>query len=351
MVGHWLSAVIIWGDGGIKVYNVVGVVSGLWVTTWVLQVMPLFFFVGGFANLMTLDSTLRRGAPASTFLGTRFARLLKPTSIFIAVWFLVLAILYLAGVGGPLIRTGSILAFGPLWFLGVYLVVVAATPVMLKLHRRFGLNVIVALVALTFTVDFLRFWINIPLVSWANLAFVWLFVHQLGFFYADGTLVRASRWVHTMMALLGLTGLILLTSFGVYPRSMVGTAVEEVSNMSPPTVCIAALTLWLVGLAMLLRNPLNRWLNRLRPWMTVILANSMIMTIYLWHLTAYAIAFLLLYVLGPAQTTDVTLSWWLQRPVLVALSAVILVGLLGIFGRFERPGRAVRAHDSIPTKT
>ena len=41
--------------------NVVGVTRGLWLLTWVLQVMPLFFFVGGFSNAKTYESMRRRG--------------------------------------------------------------------------------------------------------------------------------------------------------------------------------------------------------------------------------------------------------------------------------------------------
>ena len=36
---------------------------------------------------------------------------------------------------------GATLPFGPLWFLAVYLVVVALAPFTIRLHRRFGLRV------------------------------------------------------------------------------------------------------------------------------------------------------------------------------------------------------------------
>lgn len=51
VVGHWSIALIHWEDGRIFVQNAVGHQSGLWIATWVLQVMPLFFFVGGFPTL------------------------------------------------------------------------------------------------------------------------------------------------------------------------------------------------------------------------------------------------------------------------------------------------------------
>ena len=60
-----------------------------------------------------------------------------------------------------------------------------------------------------------------------------------------------------------------LTAFGPYPVSMVGMPGERVSNMAPPTVCILALTCWLVGLVMLLRPVVTRWLARPRVWAAV----------------------------------------------------------------------------------
>jgi hypothetical protein len=230
--------------------------------------------------------------------------------------------------------------FGPLWFLGVYLGVIIMTPIMRGLHRRFRLGVLIVLALLTVLVDVLHFRLNLPFVRWSNVAFVWLFVHQLGFFYGDGTLLRASKWLYGTMAVCGLLGLAILTNIGVYSRSMVGTGVEKVSNMNPPTICIVVLTCWLVGTAMLLRERLNRWLSRRRPWMTVITANSMIMTLYLWHLTAYAIAFLLLYPVGLGRQGAGSAYWWLERPIWVIVPAFFLFVLLGIFARFERPARA-----------
>ena len=139
------------------------------------------------------------------------------------------------------------------------------------------------------------------------------------------------------MAAVGLIALLVLTNIGSYPRSMVGTDVERISNMNPPTVCIVALTLWLVGVAMLLRDRVSTWLARKRPWMAVIAANSMIMTVYLWHLTAYLVAILVLYPIGLGHPTDSTASWWLQCPIRIVAPAAILAGLVAMFGRYERP--------------
>ena len=339
VIGHWISTVVLLGDNGIKVYNAVGAIPGTWVTTWVLQVMPLFFFVGGFSNLVSLDAFKRRGEPVSAFLRTRAVRMLKPTSIFLGVWFFIFILLTLVFKVETQVAKASILVLGPPWFLSVYLIVTFVAPLMRELHRRYRVWILVILIVLTILVDILHFWVKIPAVRWANIAFVWFFVHQLGFFYADGSLTRAPKRAHIAMTLGSFGCLLVLTNIGVYPKSMVGTGLEQVSNMNPPTVCIVVLTCWLVGAAMLLRDPLNRWLARQRPWMTVILANSMIMTLYLWHLTAYAIAFMLFYLIGFGCKAVGTPLWWLQRLVWIVVSAIILMGILCIFARFERPAR------------
>jgi hypothetical protein len=335
--GHWFIALIWWRNEAIGVYNAVGATSGLWLATWVLQVMPIFFFVGGFSNHKTYLAMKGRGEGYGDFMRARATRLLTPTGVFIGLWILTQVAFHLTDVGGDRLIRLSFLPFGPLWFLFVYLGVIALTPVTLRLHARLGLSAPLAFVALAAAGDVLRFNDIAPGFGWLNLAAVWLFAHQLGYFYADGSLLRAGPRTHALMAGLGLLGLIVLTNIGIYPRSMVGTDVETVSNMNPPTLCIVALTTWQVGAAMLLRERVSRWLEKTRPWTAVIAANSMIMTVFLWHMTAYLIAILLLHPLGLGHPTDSTASWWLQRPLWIVGPALLLAVFAVVFRRFERP--------------
>jgi len=62
-----------------------------------------------------------------------------------------------------------------------------------------------------------------------------------------------------------------------------------------------------------------------------------IMTLFLWHMTAYLLTVLTLWPMGLGHQHDSTASWWLERPLWIGLSAVYLAGLVAIFGRFERP--------------
>jgi hypothetical protein len=79
---------------------------------------------------------------------------------------------------------------------------------------------------------------------------------------------------------------------GTYPKSLLGTDLEAVSNAYPPTLCFLLGGVWSIGAAMLLRDRLSRWLRRPRPWKFTIAVNGVIMTLFLWHMTAYLLAIL-----------------------------------------------------------
>jgi fucose 4-O-acetylase-like acetyltransferase len=337
VVGHWIGTLVGWENGAITVHNVVGLIPGLWYSTWVLQVLPLFFFVGGFSNFTAVGNTLRRGESIGAFMRSRLVRLLKPTAVFVVVWLVVLVALRAAGMLKPAYMKAALLLFGPLWFLLVYLILTALTPVMRILHLRFGIAVVAVMVSLAVGVDVFRFALRAPAFGWANFAFVWLLAHQLGFFYADGTLTRVRRGVHLAIALVGLAGVFFLTHLGSYPKSMVGTGYERVSNMTPPTACILSLTFWLVGASMFLRGWANRWLANPGPWKAVVAANSMIMTVYLWHLTAYAAAYGLLSAVGFTGSPAGSGRWWLERSVWLVGPGLALALLILLFRRFEHP--------------
>lgn len=334
VLGHFFIAVVFHENGRVRVENAVGRSSGLWLATWVLQVMPVFFFVGGFSNLVSWKGDY------SAFMRSRFTRLLRPFAVFAVVWGVAEVVLHLTNAGGPgphgYFRV-SRLPFGPLWFLFVYLAVVAVAPLMIRLHRAAPMLVLASLFNAVLLVDAARFAFHVRNVGWLNLAFVWLFVHQLGFFYADGHLTRWHRSNFVALAAVGLTGMILLTNIGVYPRSMVGVDHEAISNMSPPTACIAFLTLWLVGLVMLMRPAVTRWLQGKRPWTIVIAANSMIMTVFLWHLTALLVVVLAFDQIGIRPQPDTNGAWWLTRPLWIGAPLLLTAAFVAVFGRVERP--------------
>ncbi len=336
VLGHWLMAVVTYADGRMSGNNALVDIPKLKYVTWFLQVMPVFFFVGGFSNLVTIDAVARRGGRFADFIHGRVTRLMRPVTVLLVVWVPITLALEFANVPSSSLKVVTKLVVQLLWFIGVYLLVVAFAPLLLRAHRRWGWRVPALFAIGTAAVDAARFAAGIDAFALLNFGFVWLFAQQLGFFYADGSFARWSRAVPVGLAAAGFGGLFAATTWGPYPSSMVGMPGEKVSNMAPPTLCILALTCLLVGAVMTMRAPANRWLQRPRVWQAVIAGNGVIMTVYLWHLSALLIVVGIALPLGFPQPEPGTAVWWLLRPVVFGTYAVVLAGLVLLFGRFER---------------
>jgi fucose 4-O-acetylase-like acetyltransferase len=370
--GHWTISIIAWDGGVIRSTSALGLGRGLWLATWVCQVMPVFFFVGGYSNLVAYESSRRAGQSPWTFIRSRLRRLLVPSLVLLGVWAVVQVVLHLTGTGAPtgprfgdfaLLRgvrpPGQTIPFGPLWFLGVYLAVVCLSPVTVWLHRRFGGWVVAAMAAGAVVCDLVGFLGGQAGMRYFNVIFVLLLPHQLGHFYGDGSMLRWPRPRFVAMAAVGLTGLVLLTNpwlfrpfgddrfrwfpgIGHYPRSLLGTDVEQVSNAYPPTLCYLLVGFWLIGVVMLARPALSRWLQRPGAWKATIAVNGSIMTLFLWHMTAFLLAILVLWPLGFGHDRTPSLRWWAERPLWLGVAGAILAVLVALFSRFEAAGRRRR---------
>ncbi|MFF7815764.1 acyltransferase family protein [Streptomyces roseolus] len=335
VLGHWLMAAVT-QDG---VGNLLAVVPELQAATWALQVMPVFFFVGGFAHALAHRSRPRY----ADFLRARLRRLLRPTMVFVAVWGAAALVLQAAGADGGLTGVALRLVTQPLWFIGIYLAMVAFTPPLLRAHERYGWGAFAGLAAAAVLVDVLRFAAGVPYVEFLNFAFVWLAVHQLGFLRADGAIRRPA-----LLAAAGLAGAGLLVALGPYPLSMVGMPGEKVSNMAPPTLALLCHGLWLIGAVELLRGPGERFAAGARVWRAVVAANGIAMTAFLWHLTAMLGVYGGMLALGVRLPAPATAAWWAQLPPRI-LAAALLTGLLvAVFRRFEAPAPVPRTGGSGP---
>ena len=342
MLGHWLMAVVEWRDGRLVSGNVLEAAPAARWLTWVFQVMPIFFIVGGFSNTASWTAAVRDGRRYGEWLAGRLVRLARPVLAFALVWSALGAGLAVAGVDPAAVRAGSMAQ--PLWFLAVYVVVVAVAPAMVAAQQRWGWAAPVVLGAGVALVDLARWPLGVPLVGWANLALVWLFAHQLGVAWRGGAVAAWSPARFVVLAATGLGGLVLLTGAGGYPHSMVGGVGEARSNMLPPSLALVALGTWQFGAALVVRPLAARWLDRPRAWAGVVAANGLAMTVFLWHLSALVVVGALTLPTGwfPEAAAGST-AWWAWRPAWVALLAVALVPLVALFARFELRRAAVPA--------
>jgi len=204
--------------------------------------------------------------------------------------------------------------------------------------------VLAALIVAAIVVDWFRLGRGMESVGYINLAIVWLFAQQLGFLYADGYLARLTRrtlWA-TVAGSFGM--LVVLTSWGPYPVSMVGLP-DETSNMTPPTICLLVLAVAQTAIAMLVRDRVSRWLQRPAPWAAVVRFASMAMTVYLWHLSVLVCAFLALFGLGIDPPVAGSGLWWLTRPFWLLGLALVLSVVATLLAPLER------ARPAAATKT
>ncbi len=343
VLGHWTMAVLGYEHGTFTGKNLLEIDPGVRIITWVFQVVPIFFVVGGFTNSASWTSARRREQSYGDWLRARCARLLRPAIAFVAVWTLIPVVGVLAGVlPSGIARTGGDEVALPLWFMAAYLMTVAATPPLLAMHERFGVKTFVPLVLGTVLVDVARYGGGLNGLGVRNHAFVWLAVLELGFLWRDGVLgARRVAWV---MLAVGVALLIGLVTVENYPISMVGLTHADRSNTFPPSLALLALAIAQMGAVLLFEEPANRWLQRPRVWLAVALANSMVMTFYLWNMTAAVLAAVLLFPTGLApQPRWLSTAWWFLRPAWIGVCAICLLPFLFGFRWTEREGRPARS--------
>jgi len=339
---HWAFTILEWGPDGPHATSPLGFTRGLWLATWLLQVMPLFFFIGGYVHLSSWELAQRRGVRIGAFVWRRIRQLLVPAGTVLIAW---IALGSLIGIYFDLRGYGQVvkLIVSPLWFLGVYIGLIALLPIAFWLHRRAGVLVLVWLGGGAMLVDVMRFREGFEDLAWLNMVLVWGLAHQAGFFYQR--IVDSPR--HNDWALLwtGLFGLVGLVASGLYPGSMVGVPGGRFSNVGPPTFVIVALLLFQIGFVELLRPRMLVLLARPRWKKANRLINDFAMPLYLVHTTGMALFLFLVWLafgLEMKERANVDLGWWLTRPLAIIGPLLCTVPVLWLFRWVQRRGRGQR---------
>ncbi|GAA4290809.1 acyltransferase family protein [Mycobacterium paraffinicum] len=245
--------------------------------TWLLQIMPLFFFAGAAACL----SSWSAGTNWGDWLMKRCTRLFRPVFYYLAFWAVALTVLNqilpqhiyepVAGVSTQL-----------LWFLGAYVLVLAAMPMLYRITTAGRLAAAVAGVYATIAaIDAIRLhWPAMMPLGYLNLA-VWLIPAMFGIAYRRRLLTGRAALV---IAAIGFAVDVALVHWGPYQISMVGTGDHQLSNTSPPSLLLAGHAIVLSALAIAAAPAIARWAQRPRVWWWTAIGNSGAMTLYLWHM-------------------------------------------------------------------
>ncbi len=324
---HWIFTSVRWADDGPHVGNPVAATPGLWLLTWVLQVMPAFFVVGG--ALHARDTT-----PTVEFWRKRTRRLLVPVLPLLSIAVLAAVAAHVAG-RGDLVRA-VLLVVSPMWFLATYLVCIAVAPLARRAHTRLGVGAVLLGLAAAATVDVVRIGVGVGGAATGLLAFclVWSTVHQLGF-HLD-RLRAAPRRVRIAVTLGGYSALATVAWLGPYPAAMVGLDGHRLSNMGPPTVMVVLLAIGQLGLLSLCTPWLERVAHRRRGLLRR--AGDWSMTVYAWHLLAYVAFWALAASAGLEVTARIDGDWWAQRPLWLLGPLVLAIPLCRAVRRFDPTG-------------
>ncbi|SKW01218.1 putative acyltransferase [Mycobacteroides abscessus subsp. abscessus] len=171
-----------------------------------------------------------------------------------------------------------------LWFLGAYVLVLAAIPLLARITTTRAMFTALAAVYLGIAaIDVLRLGLDAPKgIGYVNFV-VWLLPAVLGVGYRRQLITQNAALVlaATVFAIN-----VALVTFGPYTISLVGVAGQKVPNMIPPSLVLAGHAIILSALAIAAMPAINRWAQRPRVWWAVAIGNSGAMTLYLWHMPA-----------------------------------------------------------------
>ncbi|MDT5235584.1 MAG: hypothetical protein QOF47_1571 [Mycobacterium sp.] len=326
MFGHCALLLATIDTSGLRIGNLLGQLPAIAPITWVVQVMPLFFLAGGAAGAYGWHS----GTPWGTWLFTRAQRLCRPVFWYLAAWTIGLLVARMAlgaesaaGLGRECVAI--------LWFLGVYLVVLAFVPAMTCLRTGRAVAMVVAsLLAAAALFDGIRIAVGTPTAGLPNFLIAWLIPVVIGVAYAR-RLIRPRAAL--AVAASALAAQIALAMAGPYDVSLVVTGTERMSNVSPPTLLLALHCTWMSCVFVAAAGAIRRWAARPRVWHAVAVGNGGAMTLYLWHIPAIAVATFSLHPLGlDAYDVDAPGFWGV-----LALRALVFAVVMAIAFRLLAP--------------
>ncbi|GAA4605443.1 hypothetical protein BJY16_005394 [Actinoplanes octamycinicus] len=334
VLGHWLVSALVSDPAQPTAWHGASPLAehpALTPATWLLQTLGLFFFAGGFAASRGL-----RSRAVWPWLTSRVSRLLRPIAVLAAVWLPALWLLELAGAPESTRHAVWSLVTHPMWFLIVYVVLLALTPLLRAAVTRSGLWAPLAPVALIAASDLARhLGADSPLLLLAA-PVGWAAPYLLGIALSEGRLTRR----HGLALAAGgiITGAVLVGVAG-YPASAVGVPGDNWSNLDPPSLFALALAAAQLGVFLLVRPRLAGWLRHPKLWLPVVVLNLAAMTLFCWHQTALLLVSFASLPAGPLPgLLDAPTGWWpLHRLLWLPVFALVLAALVALFQRRRHP--------------
>ncbi|KXP00672.1 acyltransferase family protein [Tsukamurella pseudospumae] len=327
MFGHCVLLLATITPSGVWVGNTLGAQPALQPITWILQVMPLFFLAGAASSAYGS----KPGTPWGGWLLGRAQRLARPAFWYLAFWSVtLLAVRAVAGESSAS-RLGQE-SVALLWFVGVYLLVLAFVPLLMRCGRVALAVVAVCLLVASAGFDGAR--LASGSIEWGfpNFLVVWLIPVVIGVAYAR-RLIPAR--VALAVAALAFAGAVAAVVAGPYDVPLVVTGAETFSNTTPPTLLLGLHCVWVSLLFVVAAPAIGRWARRPRVWYAVAVGNGGAMTLYLWHIPAIAVAAVGLHYLGIDAVDPQQSGFWGLMALRAAVFAVVMFALFLLLSPLE----------------
>ena len=334
VLGHFLIALVqVTPAGDLHVGALLDEAGWSHPLTWLLQVMACFFAVGGVvaAGRSPITSV---GEWVSWMTG-RVRGLVAPTVPLLALWVLAAPLLS-ATFGADVVGTASQAALVPLWFLAVYLLIQALTPMWVALVDRAGVARPVAGLLIGVAMVDAAHLAGVPFIGVANFVLAWSIPTVLGIAVGHG---RVSTRSLLHLAGVALVAALLLVPVLGYAVPVVGVTGTTRSNNSPPSLLLALHGLAYASAVLALAPRTERVLSATRRRRAVLAAaGRWSMGIYLWHMTGLVVLVALAIVAtvpgvdGLLALDPLTAGWWMTRPLFMALALAPTVALIALSG-------------------
>jgi surface polysaccharide O-acyltransferase-like enzyme len=326
MFGHCALLLATIDAGGVRIGNLLGELPAITPITWIVQVMPLFFLAGAAAGAYGW----RSGTPWGSWLFTRAQRLCRPVFWYLAFWTVALLVVRVT-LGAESANGLGQECVALLWFLGVYLVVLAFVPALTRLNKRSQVTVLlISLLAAATGIDQIRLAVGSPEAGALNFVIVWLIPVVIGVAYARRLITPRVALVAAASAF---TAAVVLAMGNTYQVSLVVTGTADMSNVSPPTLLLALHCVWMSCLFVAAAGAIHKWAQRPRVWNVVGIGNGGAMTLYLWHIPAIAVAAFSLHAVGLDAYDVHAPGFW----GLLALRAVVFTVVMAVAFRLLSP--------------
>jgi hypothetical protein len=331
--GHWLLVSVTYGGGRLSGVDALDYVEyGRWLT-WLFQSLAIFFLVGGYVNAQSWTARHAAGETWTRWARDRVLRLLWPTAVYLAAGALSFMVARAAGLPAAELAEAGWLVAVHLWFLPVYMLLIALTPPLLAAHRRWGLLVPAVMTVAAGLVDIALRTRSVPQgVGYLNYVFVWGAIHQWGFGWRDKSLT-SPRWRVWALAGAGAALLAGLLASRAFKVDMVGSG-----NTNPPSIALLAFAAVQSGLALAAEPWASRLLSDPRRWRLVEALNAQVMNAYLWQFVPAIVVAIALYPTGVMPQPAVgSAQWWVLRLAWLASLTVVLIPLVIGVTWAERP--------------